>query len=117
MKKLLILLSVLSLSSCAYFNTYYNAKKYYNEGRKASEKNTTGKRNQNEIKNYSLTVEKCKAVIRKFPDSKYVDDSLLLMAKSYYYMDDYENSKVNLEELLISFRLLELITYFPFAFS
>lgn len=100
MKKLLILISVMLFYSCAYFNTYYNAKKYYKEARKASEKNITKRITQNELKNYELTVEKCKAVVRKFPDSRYVDDSLLLMAKSYYYMGDYENSKINLEELL-----------------
>ena len=100
MKKLLILISVMMFYSCAYFNTYYNAKKYYKEARKASEKNTAKRISQEELKNYELTVEKCKAVIREFPDSRYVDDSLLLMAKSYYYMGDYENSKINLEELL-----------------
>ena len=77
--------------SCAYFNTYYNAKKYYKEARKASEKNTTKRITQKEVKNYELTIEKCKAVVRKFPDSRYVDYSLLLMAISYYYMVYYEN--------------------------
>ena len=100
MKKFVIIISVLLFYSCAYFNTYYNAKKYYKEARKASDKNTTKRITKNELKNYELTVEKCKSVIRKFPDSRYVDDSLLLMAKSYYYMGDYENSKISLEELL-----------------
>ncbi|TFB12948.1 tetratricopeptide repeat protein, partial [Candidatus Marinimicrobia bacterium MT.SAG.4] len=100
MKKFVIIISVLLFYSCAYFNTYYNAKKYYKEARKASDKNTTKRISKNELKNYELTVEKCKSVIRKFPDSRYVDDSLLLMAKSYYYMGDYENSKISLEELL-----------------
>lgn len=100
MKRLLLLIIALQFYSCAYFNTYYNAKKYYGEGRKASEKNRNTKPTQNELKYYELTVEKCKAVIRKFPDSRYVDDSLLLMAKSYYYIGDFENSKVSLEELL-----------------
>ena len=100
MKKFVIIISVLLFYSCAYFNTYYNAKKYYKEGRKASDKNTTKRISKTELKNYQLTVEKCKSVIRKFPDSRYVDDSLLLMAKSYYYMGDYENSKLSLEELL-----------------
>lgn len=86
--------------SCAYFNTYYNAKKYYNSGRKASEKNTGIKITQNEVKNYELAIEKCKSVIRKFPDSRYVDDALLIMGKAYYYLGDYENSKINLQELL-----------------
>jgi len=100
LKKLLILISVLMFYSCAYYNTYYNAKKYYKEARKASEKNTTKRITNDELKNYEFTIEKCKAVVRKFPDSRYVDDSLLLMAKSYYYIGDYENSKINLEELL-----------------
>ena len=104
MRKLLLFTLLLSLGSaqfsCAYFNTYYNAKKYYNSGRKASEKNTRIKITQSEVKNYELAIEKCKLVIRKFPDSRYVDDALLIMGKSYYYLGDYENSKINLEELL-----------------
>jgi len=52
------------------------------------------------VKNYELAIEKCKLVIRKFPDSRYVDDALLIMGKAYYYLGDYENSKINLEELL-----------------
>ena len=104
MRKLALLIFLLLLGfsqfSCAYFNTYYNAKKYYNSGRKASEKNTGIKITQNEVKNYELAIEKCKSVIRKFPDSRYVDDALLIMGKAYYYLGDYENSKINLEELL-----------------
>ena len=96
------------LSSCQFYCSIHapisihiiTQKKYYKEARKASDKNTTRRITQNELKNYELTVEKCKSVIRKFPDSRYVDDSLLLMAKSYYYMRDYENSKISLEELL-----------------
>ena len=89
--------------SCAYYNTLYNAKKYYKKGRAESDKNVSTLISNAEIKNYNLTVEKCESVLVKFPNSRYVDDALLLMSKAQYYLGDYQKSKINLEELVRRF--------------
>ena len=89
--------------SCAYYNTFYNAKKHYKMGREESNKNISTLISNSEIKNYNLTVEKCESVLVKFPNSRYVDDALLLMSKAQYYLGDYQKSKINLEELVRRF--------------
>ena len=89
--------------SCAYYNTFYNAKKYYKMGREESDKNFSTLISNAEIKNYNLTVEKCESVLVKFPNSRYVDDALLLMSKAQFYLGDYQKSKINLEELVRRF--------------
>ena len=89
--------------SCAYYNTFYNAKDYYKKGREASDKNVSTVISKAEITNYNITVEKCESVILKFPNSRYVDDALLLMSKSQYYLGEFDKSKLNLEELVRRF--------------
>ncbi len=89
--------------SCAYYNTFYNAKKYYKKGREESDKNFSTLISNSELKNYNLTVEKCESVLVKFPNSRYVDDALLLMSKAQFYLGDYQKSKINLEELVRRF--------------
>ncbi len=84
MKKTIILLTLLLQMSCAYYNTFYNAKKYYKMGRDESENNFYTLISNAEIKNYNLTVEKCESVLVKFPNSRYVDDALLLMSKAQF---------------------------------
>ena len=39
----LLIISSLAVQSCAYFNTYYNAKRYYREGVKENADNETGR--------------------------------------------------------------------------
>ena len=103
MNKTLILFTLLLQLSCAYYNTFYNAKGYYKKGREASDKNVSTVISNVEIKNYNLTVEKCESVLVKFPNSRYVDDALLLMSKAQFYLGDFEKSKLNLEELIRRF--------------
>jgi len=103
LKKTIILLTLLLQLSCAYYNTFYNAKKYYKKGREESDKNFSTLISNSELKNYNLTVEKCELVLVKFPNSRYVDDALLLMSKAQFYLGDYQKSKINLEELVRRF--------------
>jgi len=103
LKKALILVAFILQLSCAYYNTFYNAKNYYNKGREAADKNISTEISKSEIKNYNLTVEKCESVLLKFPNSRYVDDALLLMSKAQFYLGDFEKSKLNLEELVRRF--------------
>lgn len=80
----------------AYFNTYYNAKQYYEDGLE---------QNQNQIpdvnpeipievfmpptgggrQDLSLAIETGATILRDHPDSKYVEPSLLIIGKAYYY--------------------------------
>ena len=80
MKKILLLF--LCLSGCIYYNTYYNAEKYYSE------------------ENYKKSVEKCKKILKKYPGSGYEDDAIFLMGKSYYYLENYDEAKKSFRRII-----------------
>ncbi len=74
----LLLLSVLG-TSCAYFNTLYNARRIYSETEERRENDGS----ERELRDrYGEVVEKCAKVVRDYPDSKWVDDALFLMGKA-----------------------------------
>ncbi|TKJ40299.1 hypothetical protein CEE37_08205 [candidate division LCP-89 bacterium B3_LCP] len=89
-----------NLSSCVYFNTYYNAKKYFKEGEKDSENTTTGRPS---TANYQKSIDSAARVIEYYPDSKYVDDAILLMGKSYYAIMTYPKARRKFDELLTNY--------------
>ncbi len=98
MKNILVI-SMLCLTGCAYFNTFYNAKQYYRKAYHATRKNMTDKVSGPEKTNYQKAIEKASKLIELYPNSKYVDDALLMMGKCYYYIEEYLNARRRLEEL------------------
>lgn len=107
-EKLLLLLSLLVLfaGGCAYFNTYYNAQRYYDEGVRDIEQGQGGRARAPKL-NESLKV--ASRVLEFYPDSRWVDDALLLMGKSYFYLQNYYNALRKFEELREQFPESELI--------
>lgn len=120
--RLFILLLVFLISGCgktlnsawsdfrAYYNTYYNAKKHFQAGLK--------KVNQQPFKidptqpvrihhaplqagnsDFEKAIDKGAKVLRKFPNSKWVDEALLLIGKSYYYQQKFYPALQKFEEL------------------
>ncbi|MEM8558585.1 MAG: tetratricopeptide repeat protein, partial [Bacteroidota bacterium] len=49
---------------------------------------------------FSEVLEKCARLLRESPDTKYTDDALLLIGKSYFYQSNYEGAKLNLNEAI-----------------
>ncbi|MGH7729842.1 MAG: tetratricopeptide repeat protein, partial [Candidatus Eiseniibacteriota bacterium] len=86
---LFVTLAVLSLgaSSCAYYNTYYLAKRYYAAA-------TTGmpypvdKPTGAQTGNYQKSIDYAKKVIAKYPKSKWVDDAYLIWARALIGKED-----------------------------
>lgn len=87
------------LTSCAYFNTFYNAQNYYNQGLKLVTSDTL----KTDSEFFDKTIEKCASVIVKYPESRYVDDALFMMGASYYYKGDYTRALEKLEFLTTNF--------------
>ena len=87
----------LLLSSCAYFNTFYNAEKYYNEANKLRLEKSDRAIPLRAIDNYGKTIQKCKVVLSDYPDSKYANDAILLMAKAQFYRSEYDDAISNLK--------------------
>lgn len=92
------------LSSCAYFNTFHNTKKFFNEAKKEREKRQGLKPSSKEIQKYNKTIEKASKILELYPNSKYVDDALMILGECFYYKGDYIKAQRKFKEL---------ITYFP----
>ncbi len=89
-------------SGCVYFNLYYNAKRSFKQAEKAPrppDGSVTGATEDL----YEAVIEKCQQIIVTHPKSKYVDDAILLMGKSFYAKGDYELAVTKFEELQANF--------------
>ena len=86
----------LMLSSCAYFNTFYNAEKYFKEADLIRLEKSDKAIPLRAMDNYGKTIQKCKVVLSEYPESKYVNDAILLMAKAQFYRSEYDNAISNL---------------------
>ena len=111
----LILLSCSGIKSSwknfrAHYNTYYNAEKSYNTGIRKVEDQPVEVNPELPQRvhpappgiseeDFNNTIEKGAEILRKFPDSKWTDDALYLLGKSYYYKEDFFLALEKFEEL------------------
>ncbi len=82
----LVALSLLG-TSCAYYNTYYLAKRYYataTAGLPYSVEKSTGA----QAGNFQKSIDYAKKLIANYPQSKWVDDAYLLWAKALLGKED-----------------------------
>ena len=89
-KTTIYLIFLLGSLSCAYFNTFYNAKQYYEEAEKIRLEKDGEVIPITAMDKYGKTIKKCQVVLDKYPDSKFVLDATLLMAKARYYRSDFD---------------------------
>jgi TolA-binding protein len=100
----LLALCLLLLIGCAYFNTFYNAKKQFKEAEKAYQANPPElevSASQREL--YEQAIKKASKILVFYPDSRYVDDALFLMGKAYFRMQEFGKSRRKFEELLVNY--------------
>jgi tetratricopeptide (TPR) repeat protein len=95
----ILIILVLLLLGCAYFNTFYNAQNYYREGKKSITHDTLKVSSEY----FDKTIEKSIMVIVKHPNCRWVDDALFLMGSSYYYMGDYPRAHEKLDFLILNY--------------
>jgi len=95
--KIIPLIAILLFTGCAYFNTFYNAKKYFNEAERSYSK--THRITPKERREYEKVIEKCSKILEFYPNSKYVDDALYLMAISYLRIGNRHKARRKFEEL------------------
>ena len=89
-KRLLLVLIILSISGCAYFNTFYNAQQYFKEAEKIRLTKDGKSISVSAMDKYGKTVKKCETILSDYPDSKYIIDARLLMGKARYYRSEYD---------------------------
>ncbi|PAU93325.1 hypothetical protein CK503_12965 [Aliifodinibius salipaludis] len=95
----------------AYYNTFYNAHENFKAGlKKVNNQPVTidpsspvrvhrgpNKAGYNDFEN---AINKGAQVLREFPDSKWIDDAIFLIGKSYYYRQEFYPALQKFEELM-----------------
>lgn len=101
----------------AYYNTFYNARRTYDEGTRALERGAAGAQavpvdrtrylavyplanGQSQQAKFENTIKKSADVLRKHPDSKWADDALLLIGQSYFYLGQYVGAEQKFREII-----------------
>lgn len=120
---LILLMVMLGASGCksifktrwsnfnAYYNTFYNAERYYKLGYDKVEKRVDPINPERPIRihkrpnstldaDFENAILKGADVLRDFSDSKWVDDALLLIGKSYFFQGQYFSADMKFQELL-----------------
>lgn len=86
---LIFTISLFLISSCAYFNTFYNAQEYF----KLAENQRLEKAGESippsAIDAYGKVIDKSQHVIDKYPDSKYVKEAFILIGKARFHRTEY----------------------------
>jgi len=88
-------LLILLFSGCAYYNAFYNAKKYYNEGLELKKKG-----NKAYMDKFRKSAEKCEKVIAWYPNSRWMDDAIYLLGLNFYEQDQFDRAERKFRELL-----------------
>ena len=124
-KPIYILLPALLFGGCAYYNTFYNAKKFYNEASKERNKRARSqiveaspeekelmkkqgipteseadRASGTEMQNYQKAIEKASSLLEFYPKSRWVDDALMLLGECFYYRREYSKAQRKFEELI-----------------
>lgn len=124
MKRFILFGLLIGVSGCAFFNTYFNARKAYNNGIHAIQSRKEQTRNQpatsddmtihrfdpdpetipnDALQFFDAAIEKANKVVALHPESGWVENAILLMGKAHYYrgtQNDYYDAKNRFEVYL-----------------
>jgi TolA-binding protein len=89
---------LLALGGCAYFNTFYLAKRHYGDAQKAQERSTSSAPAPDAVGKYDAAIRQCNKLLTDHPKSKWADDAMYMMGASYYGKGDYPEALRRLRE-------------------
>ena len=100
---ILIVLILATSVGCVYYNTFYHARKNFNEAESRRKNLARGASTRGLASYYSKSVDKAEKVLEKWPDSKWADDALYVCGVSYFFMEKYDKSEKRFRELIASY--------------
>lgn len=98
---ILALLVMTVLSQCAYFNTFYLAKRNFNDGERFRKRDSEVRAENRKF--YTAAIENASVILQDYRKSRYVDDSLFIIGMSYFHTHDYVRARTKFDELLTAF--------------
>ncbi len=99
----LLLVLAGTVNSCVYYNTFYLARKNFNQAESSRKQANRDEASGGEIKGYKDAITKASKVLSEHPTSKWVDDALFVIGKSFYYLGDFAKGERKFRELLSNF--------------
>ena len=120
----LLLFCATVLGGCVYFNTYYNAQRYFRQAEKARkeierqqperkgreesrsrpyrrQQRSRGAKDPNRL--YEQAARKASKVLEKHRDSELVDDAMFLLGRAFYWQGDYRDAARSFRDLETNF--------------
>ncbi len=98
-----IFASVQLFSGCAYYNSYYNANKSYKKAIKIIENSNSTTVPGTAVSEFNIAIAKASRVLELYPNSRWADDAVLIIGKSFYYTGQNEEAKLKFHELILNF--------------
>src|SRR5882762_696320 len=90
---------LVAVNGCAYYNTFYLAKRYYHEGQRSQERSLSDVPSPDASQKYDATIRQCAKILVEYPKSKWVDDALYYMGAAMYGKGDYTGAIKKFGEL------------------
>ena len=94
---------VIGTAGCAYFNTFYFAKKYFAQAEKLSLAAGSDKMSPEAARKYDDAIKQSTKVLKYHGGSRWVDDALYLMGASFYGKQEYEEALRKFDELVANY--------------
>ena len=101
--RFLVPVVLLAFSGCAYYNTFYLAKRYYKDAQKEQERSVSEGTAIGAAAKYEQVIRQCTKILTEYPKSKWVDDATFLMGSSLYGKGDYAGAIRRMDELEAKF--------------
>ncbi|MFH1853616.1 MAG: tetratricopeptide repeat protein [Candidatus Neomarinimicrobiota bacterium] len=86
-------------TGCAYFNTFYNARQYFDTAEEKRLQKVGEKVPAGALEDYGKVIAKSKRVLEKYPDSKYRLEAILLMGISHYHRGEVRKAEITFKSL------------------
>ncbi|MDP8229228.1 MAG: tetratricopeptide repeat protein, partial [Candidatus Electryoneaceae bacterium] len=102
---------------CAYYNYLFNAKNHYEDGEnqrrtqnKSNSRSASSRTSSRKSGPYGKCIESAGRLLEYYPDSRWEDDALLLLAKAYYRTDQFRSAITKVNELILKYPESPLVT-------
>jgi len=93
------------LTGCAYFNTFYHARRFYNKAEQVQRDSKSDKLAPEAVRNYDKAIEKAGKVIFEHGGGwkAGIDDALFLQGQCYYGKREFETAIKKFNEVVLNF--------------
>ncbi len=104
-----IVIGTLLLSGCAYYNTFYNIKKDFRAAERQTKRAQQGAPRGSQpgggsatgipVQQYQGILQSCSKLLEFYPNSRWIDDALMVMGVSYYRTEEFARAERKFTEL------------------